>query len=370
MEKVKNPKTGRKYQAVCTKICADILGGVYQKGSSLPSQRTLMKKYNVSLGTIRQSVEMLKKSNVLEIKQGSGMYITASDGDIKDIAGHLVESESVGYLWVYHTLTEADTYKKTSKTYSVIMHSVMSELQRLGKRPFVAFYDRNCKIEDCNFADILKEVDSIIVTGEVDASLLAELKTNYCSRIVVAGHVFSGDNPIGISCVEACAEVAGSLAVNLLSFYGHKNIAILTEGRSKYFLDIQQGFLSASHKLGMLKSEVYTISNLEDEKEIANKLAKLEDITAVVVIGDTTAERLMANWLTQGCHCPSDKSMVVIGGLPASDLLFDFTVIDINYSGIGKEAVRLAVQNHNGGSVHSFVPLTLRNGSTLERCKV
>lgn len=47
-----------------------------QVGDRLPKEFTLAKQLNVSRNTVREAIKMLKSRNILEVKQGSGTFIS------------------------------------------------------------------------------------------------------------------------------------------------------------------------------------------------------------------------------------------------------------------------------------------------------
>lgn len=58
-----------------------------QIGDKLPNEFILANQLSVSRNTIRESIKMLKSKNILEIKQGSGTYISEKKGQMDDPFG-------------------------------------------------------------------------------------------------------------------------------------------------------------------------------------------------------------------------------------------------------------------------------------------
>lgn len=59
---------------------ADILrrmieSGEIQPGKLLPSQRTLMQRYDVSDGTVKHALALLREEGLIDTEQGRGTYV-------------------------------------------------------------------------------------------------------------------------------------------------------------------------------------------------------------------------------------------------------------------------------------------------------
>lgn len=66
----------RLYQSIARQIAALIDEGVYPPGSRLPGERDLAEKFDVSRVTIREAEIALQAIGRLEIKTGSGVYVS------------------------------------------------------------------------------------------------------------------------------------------------------------------------------------------------------------------------------------------------------------------------------------------------------
>lgn len=63
------------YMKVCQKIIHDIQNNKYGENEPLPSERDLCHEYHVSRSTIRQALDVLKKSDLIYSVQGNGTFI-------------------------------------------------------------------------------------------------------------------------------------------------------------------------------------------------------------------------------------------------------------------------------------------------------
>jgi GntR family transcriptional repressor for pyruvate dehydrogenase complex len=69
-------KTDRLYVKVAAQLSKLVSDGVIQPGERLPSERELAEKLNVSRPTIREAMIALELSGIVEIRTGSGIYVT------------------------------------------------------------------------------------------------------------------------------------------------------------------------------------------------------------------------------------------------------------------------------------------------------
>jgi DNA-binding FadR family transcriptional regulator len=69
--------TKRLYEQVAGKLAERIAGGEYGVGDRLPSERDLAAVFGVSRPTVREAVIALELDGLVEVKTGSGVYVTA-----------------------------------------------------------------------------------------------------------------------------------------------------------------------------------------------------------------------------------------------------------------------------------------------------
>ena len=75
----------RLYQTVATQIAALIEEGAYPPGSRLPGERELAERLGVSRVTIREAEIALQATGRLEIKTGSGVYVSESNPKLRHL---------------------------------------------------------------------------------------------------------------------------------------------------------------------------------------------------------------------------------------------------------------------------------------------
>lgn len=71
-------ESGRLYERVARDLSGKIAAGQYVVGNRLPSERDLAQAYAVSRPTIREAIIALELDGLVEVRLGSGVYVTAS----------------------------------------------------------------------------------------------------------------------------------------------------------------------------------------------------------------------------------------------------------------------------------------------------
>lgn len=69
--------TGRLYERVSADLAAKIASGSFAVGQRLPSERLLAQSYAVSRPTVREALIALELDGLVEVRMGSGVYVTA-----------------------------------------------------------------------------------------------------------------------------------------------------------------------------------------------------------------------------------------------------------------------------------------------------
>src|ERR1043165_791328 len=70
-------EAGRLYERVAQDISGKIAAGVHAVGQRLPSERDLAKGHAVPRPTIREAIIALELDGLVEVRLGSGVYVTA-----------------------------------------------------------------------------------------------------------------------------------------------------------------------------------------------------------------------------------------------------------------------------------------------------
>lgn len=86
-------------QKAADEIIRYILTHNLDSGSRLPNETELCKMLNVSRSTLREAIKLLSARNIIEIRQGSGMYITDTPGQVEDPFGFAFVKDRARLAW-------------------------------------------------------------------------------------------------------------------------------------------------------------------------------------------------------------------------------------------------------------------------------
>lgn len=71
-------RLSRLYQTVAERLAKAIAAGDYKPGDRLPAERDLAEQFDVSRTTIREAIIALEIQGVVEVRIGSGVYVTSA----------------------------------------------------------------------------------------------------------------------------------------------------------------------------------------------------------------------------------------------------------------------------------------------------
>ncbi|MDB5946701.1 MAG: bacterial regulatory s, gntR family protein [Ramlibacter sp.] len=89
----------------------DILGGRFPRGGKLPTERELAAGYGVSGATVREAVRGLIASGLVEVRHGSGAYVTGDPAGLLDAPlRSMIQMERIGVPEVLGVLKALNMY--------------------------------------------------------------------------------------------------------------------------------------------------------------------------------------------------------------------------------------------------------------------
>jgi DNA-binding FadR family transcriptional regulator len=83
--------TVRRYVTIAEALADQIVSGVYRPGHRLPAERDLAAEFSVSRTTVREALLALELSRYVEIRTGSGVFVTKRDASHSEQRSLLLE---------------------------------------------------------------------------------------------------------------------------------------------------------------------------------------------------------------------------------------------------------------------------------------
>ena len=147
------------YQLIALDMAEKIISGRYDVGEKIHGRSTLASKYNVSPETVRRAMFLLKDMDILEMKQGSGIFI-------KNV------EKAQSFVEKFRNLCAADELRANLGDL-MNQRDALEQQIRTGKLP--AWYPRGQ-------SPILDEVDLPLAVFENHLNLLVELFASLFAR--------------------------------------------------------------------------------------------------------------------------------------------------------------------------------------------
>lgn len=102
---------GNAAEQIFADLRAQILDGGFVRGAKLPTEKQLADAYGVSGPTVREAIRGLTTSRLVEVRHGSGTYVTAQTDQLIDISLHsMIQMERVNIRQVLGVLGALNCY--------------------------------------------------------------------------------------------------------------------------------------------------------------------------------------------------------------------------------------------------------------------
>lgn len=141
-------KQCRLYQQIADRITADIKRGLYRRGRRMPSERELAEQYAVSRPTIREAIIALELSGLVEVRQGSGVYVTQWTKVDTATEARLIPHLNIGAF----ELTEARRIIE-GETAALAAKSITNDQLRMLSEQYAIMTDKKMHAEEIDRAD-------------------------------------------------------------------------------------------------------------------------------------------------------------------------------------------------------------------------
>ena len=310
------------YYQIQNDLFSDIESGKYHTGDRLPSERDLAVQYDVTRMTIRQAIKNLVEQGYLEVRQGSGMFVTDryhinSNHPIKKgtIIGVLLPNIQRGIMI---DLIRGIEDQAIATGYNTILcnsddrfeKADMYATQLIANHVSGVIY---LPIQDIENSDRKEEANRHIVESFVQANIPIVLVDREC-RAIDTDIVVSDNYGGGFELTEHLVEM------------GHSRIAVVYDFVETSVEDRIRGYKNALHK-HQIPFDAQLVQKIREYGHTDSFLNKLKEIvhgfnaTAIMAMNDLLAADIfyLANKLN--ISIPEELSLTGFDDLPFSKRL-------------------------------------------------
>ena len=104
-------RRGRMAEQIIDDLRERILGGSLVRGAKLPTERELAQAYGVSGATVREAMRALAAAHMIEVRHGSGAYVTADAEQLIAQSLHsMIQIERIGARDILGVLAALNVY--------------------------------------------------------------------------------------------------------------------------------------------------------------------------------------------------------------------------------------------------------------------
>ena len=185
----KNVKKQR-YLQVYADLKHKVIQGVYPVGARIPVESELLKIYNVSITTIRKSIQMLCDESILHKRQGIGTFVVGSPNEESEVSdtGNLPEPVVPALRIAVVTPSMVLLTPEGDRRHWQLNLRRINGIYRAAKRQHVSIY-----IHDLSENASLTDFDGVIIfryfeleEPEYFNSIIAPLEQHYIPYVVIS----------------------------------------------------------------------------------------------------------------------------------------------------------------------------------------
>ena len=129
------PVRRRVSNEIVQSLLRDIVTGVFARGARLPNEREMAQHFGVSQPTVREAVRALDAMGLIEVRHGSGAYVTGSSTQLVDMAFrtllHLEDVSILDVLEIRSLLGQCSARRATSSAHEEDLRAIGAASARL-----------------------------------------------------------------------------------------------------------------------------------------------------------------------------------------------------------------------------------------------
>ena len=348
-----------KHEVIADDLRNNIIAGKIPAGEYIPSQNELVSRYGAALGTVRQAINTLAAEGWVVPQRGKGVLVSGREKPVETAQ----RRKMVGFAIVGRVRPEDELGNQ------ILIRSVCPVFQAAGMTVSFGVFESETASESNyveGFDDFLEQLSCVIVYGSVSECVLEHLQKHDIKAAVIGFPV--KETPLLANTYHVCCDpdMAGYSAGQELGLHGHRKVGFVDVSECEGSRIILAGFNRACSDYDIENCFSATQPTPAEELLVAEQIAGTPELTAVAVIGDMHATRLIINLSEFDVRVPDDKSIISFGQLPREFIPERrLTRICENIDEMGRKTAELLLAETNS-VVHKSIAARFEKGQTLK----
>lgn len=292
-----------KQAQIIREIEQQIAVGRLKPGQMLPTQKQLMDRYGVAIGTIQQALGQLQTRGVVASRRGRGTMVC----EVSNLQNAGLVHPRVEMLQL------ADSRGRdqlVSDTAAMIQRTLVKHGFEMSMR-----YELPASMADLK--EWAQSLRAVVAIDRLPARVMQVLRQAH-RPIIIAGELHEQPCPPGVSQVTVAVENIMQLVMASITSQGHERIALVRGPDTTYTAKLGANFQEQARQLQMADSCQQWIMPLTtdgaDIHQRWQRTAPAQRPTAVIIDGGQRACRVIYTLMRQGMRIPEDLSVFAISG--------------------------------------------------------
>ncbi len=277
-----NPQEPRatKYARIHEDLLSSIATGEYPIGANLPPERTLAKRHDVSVATVRQALSLLERAGMVSREQGRGTIVRRRE-PMLDSAGN---SRRKGFAYVF---VERDS--PTQNRNDADFERSQSEMRRLDR--MISARDSHLLFTQTTTKQLAegrlpKALDRDLTSGVFLSGNVSDLDAYILREKGLSAVVLGSQNvSVAVSRVFADIEQAAFLVTQSLIASGARDVLFISEPFTcETTRQSFTGYCRAASESGKRRTSIVLSGTGEDSLELRSAVGKVESSSAILLV--------------------------------------------------------------------------------------
>lgn len=277
--------------------------GEFQPGQMLPTQKQLMDKYGVAMGTVQNALGRLQSRGVLVSTRGRGTVVS----DFASLKSAGIVRPRVELLLLDHDGHEDPLLSDTADAIQRTLNDNGFDLLIRHRLPDTA----------SELKSWAEELRAAVVVGVLPPRVHRAL-TSARRPAIIVGELHDAPRPTGVSQVTVNVETIIEISLIYLTSLGHSKITLVRGGNSQYLETVGSMFEKVAAEMQIPGTATQQLVPLHtDGSDVVayfQQCIAKQRPTALLIDGGQRACRIAYAFQQAGISIPQDLSLLAISG--------------------------------------------------------